>query len=140
MAHSSARRQVADQLHSAAIHVLRHAREADRKSAVGAAQLSALSVLVFGGGRSIGELAANEQVAPPTMTRIVHALDKQRLVRLSGSPGDARVTMVEATSKGRAVLNKARRERLRRIESMLADKGDDDVALLGRALERLFSR
>jgi len=43
----------------------------DRESGVGPAQLSALSVLVFGGPRSLGELADAEQVRPPTMSRIV---------------------------------------------------------------------
>jgi DNA-binding MarR family transcriptional regulator len=140
MARASGRRDVADRLHSAAIHVLRYAREADRKSAIGAAQLSALSVLTFGGPFSVGELAQAEQVTPPTMTRIVHALEKQRLVRLAGSPNDARVTIVEATPKGIALLNKARESRLRRIESLLVAKSADDVALLGNALERVFPR
>jgi DNA-binding MarR family transcriptional regulator len=140
MARANERRRIADHLHSAAIHVLRHAREADRKSSVGAAQLSALSVLAFGGARSAGELAAAEQVTPPTMTRVVHALEKQRLVRRTGSPDDARVTIVEATPKGVALLNKAREARLRRIESLLVDRSDEDVALLSGALERVFPR
>lgn len=140
MARVNERRRVAEHLHSAAIHVLRHAREADRKSPVGAAQLSALSVLAFGGARSVGELAAAEQVTPPTMTRIAHALEKRRLVRLAGSPDDARVTIVAITPKGTALLSKAREARLRRIESLLLDRSDDDVALLSSAMERVFPR
>src|SRR5256885_16104382 len=63
--------ETADRLHSAAIHLLRRLRVRDRESGVGPAQLSALSVLVFGGPRSLGELADAEQVRPPTMSRIV---------------------------------------------------------------------
>src|SRR5258707_3465560 len=63
--------ETADRLHSAAIHLLRRLRVRDRESGVGPAQLSALSVLVFGGPRSLGELANAEQVRPPTMSRIV---------------------------------------------------------------------
>ncbi len=140
MARSSDRRRIADHLHSAAIRVLRYAREADRKSPVGAAQLSALSVLTFGGPCSIGELASAEQVTPPTMTRIAHALESQRLVRLTPSPDDGRVTIVEATPKGIALLNKAREERLHRIELLLAEQDPGDVALLGTALDRVFPR
>jgi hypothetical protein len=55
---------IADRLHSAAIHLLRRLRVRDRESGVGPAQLSALSVLVFGGPRSLGELADAEQVRP----------------------------------------------------------------------------
>jgi DNA-binding MarR family transcriptional regulator len=138
MARSSDRRRIAGHLHSAAIRVLRHAREADRKSPVGAAQLSALSVLTFGGPCSIGELAASEQVTPPTMTRVAHALERQKLVRLTASPDDGRVTIAQATPKGIALLAKAREERLNRIETLLAEKDPADVALLGRALARVF--
>src|SRR5947207_5638448 len=73
--------QTADKLHSAAIHLLRRLRVRDRESGVGPAQLSALSVLVFGGPRSLGELADAEQVRPPTMSRIVSGLERAGLVK-----------------------------------------------------------
>src|SRR5437773_61599 len=74
--------ETADRLHSAAIHLLRRLRVRDRESGVGPAQLSALSVLVLGGGpRSLGELAEAEQVRPPTMSRIVAGLVRAGLVR-----------------------------------------------------------
>ena len=62
---------VADRLHSAAIHLLRRVRQQDVATGEGPARLSALSVLVFGGPKTLGELAAAEQVKPPTMSRIV---------------------------------------------------------------------
>ena len=46
--------ETADRLHSAAIHLLRRLRVGDRESGIGPAQLSALSVLVFGGAQPIG--------------------------------------------------------------------------------------
>jgi len=49
--------RVADRLHSASIHLLRRLRVRDRESGIGPAQLSALSVLVFGGAKSLAELA-----------------------------------------------------------------------------------
>jgi len=73
--------ETADKLHSAAIHLLRRLRVRDRESGIGPAQLSALSVLVFGGPRSLGELADAEQVRPPTMSRIVSGLERARLVK-----------------------------------------------------------
>src|SRR5258706_13558070 len=76
--------ETADRLHSAAIHLLRRLRVRDRESGVGPAQLSALSVLVLGGGpRSLGELAEAEQVRPTTMSRLVTGLGCGRL----GGPG-----------------------------------------------------
>ena len=57
--------EAADRFHSAAIHALRHVRREDPATGVSAARLSALSVLVFAGPRTLGELAAAEQVAGP---------------------------------------------------------------------------
>ena len=48
--------QVADQLHSAAIRLLRFVRKEDAASGVTGAQLSALSVLAFGGPMTLGAL------------------------------------------------------------------------------------
>lgn len=138
MARSNERRRVAERLHSAAIHVLRYARRADRQSAMGPAQLSALSVLVFGGPSNLRQLADAEQVAPPTMTRIVAALRRDGYVRLTPSPDDARSSIVEATAKGTAALEKARTARLDLIDGLLSRNEHADVALLGKALAAIF--
>jgi DNA-binding MarR family transcriptional regulator len=138
MARSNERRRVAERLHSAAIHVLRHARQADRQSAIGPAQLSALSVLVFGGPCNLRELADAEQVAPPTITRIVAALRRGGYVRLAPSPDDARSSIVEATAKGTAALEKARAARLDLIDDFLSRSPLADIALLGKALAAIF--
>src|SRR5919199_1393233 len=80
--------RVADRLHSAAVHLLRLLRREDARSGLSAPRLSALSVLVFGGARTLGELAAAEQVRPPTMTRLVRALEAAGLVTREGDPAD----------------------------------------------------
>src|ERR1700739_3741011 len=71
---------LADLLHSAAIHLLRKLRREDAASGLNRARLWALSVVVFAGTVTLGDLAAAEQVRPPTMTRIVDALVEQGLV------------------------------------------------------------
>src|SRR5271156_1764735 len=91
---------VADRLHSAAIHLLRRVRKQDEASGIGPAQLSALSVLVFSGSKTFGELAAAEQVKPPTMSRIVAALKRNRLVKIAQDSHDARRMQIHATPKG----------------------------------------
>ena len=106
--------EVADQLHSAAIHLLRKLRIRDRESGIGPAQLSALSVLVFGGARSLGELADAEQVRPPTMTRIVAGLEKSGLVRRHATE-DGRRVRLEATVRGTKIMWEGRK---RRVESL----------------------
>jgi len=105
---------IADRLHSAAIHLLRRLRVRDRESGVGPAQLSALSVLVFGGPRSLGELADAEQVRPPTMSRIVSGLERSGLVRRLPTE-DGRRVRLEASAKGTKILQAGRK---RRVESL----------------------
>ena len=104
-------------------------RREDPATGVPPAQLSALSVLVFGGPRTLGELAAAEQVRPPTMTRIVQALEADRLVRRARDPDDGRVHHLQATAKGRRVMQQGRE---RRVENL--------AALLGRLPPREVKR
>src|SRR5215467_15642874 len=106
--------EIADRLHSVAIHLLRRLRVRDLASGIGPAQLSALSVLVFGGPRSLGELAEAEQVRPPTMSRIVTGLERDGLVRRHVTEDKRRVRL-EATAKGTKMLWEGRK---RRVESL----------------------
>ena len=127
--------EAADRFHSAAIHALRHVRREDPATGLSAARLSALSVLVFGGARTLGELAAAEQVRPPTMTSIVRALEEGGYVRREPDPGDARVTRVSATSKGERVLQQGRRRRVERLAERLGALDADEVATVRAAAE-----
>src|SRR5215475_8459697 len=97
---------VADRLHSAAIHLLRRVRKQDVATGEGPARLSALSVLVFGGPKTLGELAAAEQVKPPTMSRMVAGLARDKLVEIAADSSDARRMHIHATEKGKAILQK----------------------------------
>src|SRR5438309_5688376 len=93
---SGRERQTADRLHSAAIHLLRRVRRTDALTGLPAAQLSALSVLM-GGPRTLGEMAAAEQVRPPTMSKLVTEMEGAGLVRRSGDADDARIVRLEMT-------------------------------------------
>src|SRR5271165_3028894 len=98
--------EVADQLHSTAIRLLRLVRVQDTASGIAPARLSALSVMVFGGPVSLRELARAEQVRPPTMSRIVDALEAKGLARRRTNAKDRRAVVIAATKKGAAVLMK----------------------------------
>ena len=117
--------ETADKLHSAAIHLLRRLRVRDRESGVGPAQLSALSVLVFGGARSLGELADAEQVRPPTMSRIVAGLQRAGLVRRCATD-DGRRVRLEATAKGTKILWEGRKRRVQSLAQALASLSEED--------------
>src|SRR5919201_6615198 len=120
--------QAADRFHSAAIHALRHVRRDDPETGLSAARLSALSVLVFGGARTLGELAAAEHVRPATMTRIVQALEQEGLVRRESDPDDGRVTRLPPPAKGERVLWRGRERRVKRLAELLASLSADEVA------------
>lgn len=125
----------ADRFHSAAIHALRHVAREDPASGLSAARLSALSVLVFGGPKTLGELAAAEQVRPPTMTRIVTGLEEAGLVRRAADPRDGRIARVRATPKGRRVLQRARERRIARLAERLSQLEPHEVALVREAAD-----
>ena len=125
----------ADRFHSAAIHALRHVRREDQATGVPPAQLSALSVLVFGGPRTLGELAAAEQVRPPTMTRIVQALEAAGLVRRERDPDDGRVHRLRATAKGRRVMQRGRERRVSNLAALLDRLTPAEIARVRQAAE-----
>lgn len=134
---------IANGLHSAAIHLLRRVRRVDEGSGLSASRLSALSVLVFGGPTTIGELARTEQVSAPTMTRLVQALQQENLVAREPHEKDGRSVRVHATPKGRRILEAGRRRRVEELARLLDGLPADELATLGVAagsIERLLGR
>jgi DNA-binding MarR family transcriptional regulator len=128
---------LADHLHSAAIHLLRQLRKEDDASGLSAPRLSALSVVVFGGPLTLGELARTEQVKPPTMTRIVTGLEREGLVKRKGDPHDRRLTQIEATSKGQKVLTAGRARRVKKLATAVSRMKKKELAELRRGVELL---
>jgi DNA-binding MarR family transcriptional regulator len=128
---------VADGLHSAAIHLLRRVRKQDIATGEGPARLSALSVLVFGGPKTLKELAAAEQVKPPTMSRIVAGLKRSRLVTITADREDARRLRIVATPKGTRLLQKGREMRIAYLAAQLERLTPKELSELGNAVEIL---
>lgn len=119
--------EAADRFHSAAIHALRHVRREDPATGLSAARLSALSVLVFGGPRTLGELAAAEQVRPATMTRIAQSLVEGGYARRAADPTDGRVARLSATPKGRKVMQQGRGRRVETLARLLGRLTPEEV-------------
>jgi DNA-binding MarR family transcriptional regulator len=127
--------ETADRFHSAAIHALRHVRRDDPETGLSAARLSALSVLVFGGPRTLGELAAAEHVRPATMTRIIQALERDGLVRRESDPTDGRVTRLHATANGERVLWRGRERRVANLAELFARLSPAEIARVREAAD-----
>ena len=129
----SAETDLADRLHSAAIHLLRRLRREDDASGLPAPQLSALSVIVFGGPITLGALATAEQVRPPTITKLVATLEAAGLVERETDSEDRRVVRVKSTARGARLLQEGRQRRVAMLAGSLADLSAADRALLERA-------
>jgi DNA-binding MarR family transcriptional regulator len=127
--------QAAEALHSGAIRVLRLVRSEDAQSGIGPAQLSALSVLVFAGAKTVGELAALEQVRPPTMSRIVDGLAQKKLIERVSSASDRRSVQIAATPAGRKLLLAGRDRRVRALANRFEALSKKEVETLFAAAE-----
>jgi DNA-binding MarR family transcriptional regulator len=129
--------ELADRLHSAAIHLLRLVRVQDTASGLGPARLSALSVIVFGGPVSLNNLARAEQVRPPTMSRIVDALEAAGLARRRTDERDRRAVLIEPTSRGAAMLKQGRKRRVRFLAARLARLNAAELAQIDHAVQAI---
>lgn len=127
-------RELADRLHSAAIHLLRRARRGDPLTGATPAQLSALSVLMSG-PKTLGDLAAAEQVRAPTISRLAAEMERIGLIRRRGDPDDARVVRVEMSAKGRRVLGKGRQLRISDIEARVRRLDPSELDTLEKAVK-----
>ena len=125
-------RAVAERLHGAAIKLIRRLRKSDEASGLAAPKLSALSVLVFGGPHTVKELAAAEQVRAPTMSRLLAELESAGLVQKSKDPEDGRIVRVQATARGRNLLEAGKS---RRLEVLAASRRRIDLVRIDRLAE-----
>ena len=127
---------LAQQLHSVSIHLLRRLRRTDDQMGLSGPRASALSVLVFGGPISLAQLAKAE-VKPPTMARLVDALEAAGLARRAADKSDLRAVRIRATAKGRKLLLEGRARRLRQLTQLLEGASATERAALAEAVSTL---
>jgi DNA-binding MarR family transcriptional regulator len=132
--------ELASRLHSAVLHLLRRLAREDRATGESPARLSALSVLVFSGPRPIGQLARDERVSAPTMTRLVAGLEADGLVTRTADPDDRRTQRIAATGRGREILVAGRARRVAALEALLVGVAAEDRAALAGAVTVIEER
>ena len=137
MSKPQSREEVARRVHSAALHLMRYVRAQDTALGVPPAQLSALSVVVFGGKTSLSDLAKAEQVRPPTMSRIIDALVRDGLVKRETDKTDRRSVIITATEKGTRIMHEGRGRREKRLLELLQPLHREEIDLLDKASEIL---
>jgi DNA-binding MarR family transcriptional regulator len=129
--------EIAARAHGAAIRLLRLLRHEDDSSGLSAPRLSALSVLVSGGPASLADLAAAEQVRPPTMSRIVDTLVQAGFVTREAAPGDRRSVRIAATDEGKNVMEAGRERRVRVLVERVRRLAGSERRALARGVEIL---
>jgi DNA-binding MarR family transcriptional regulator len=141
--HDAARsHEIAEKLHSGALRLLRRLRKFDSETQLSAPKLSALSVLVFGGPQSLGDLAAAEQVRAPTMSRLVVELEAEGLARKTADAKDKRGVKIAATAKGQALMERGRTRRLQHLSAAIGALSAEErkaLALAGRLMLKIAS-
>ena len=135
--------ELANRLHSVAIHLLRRVARIDAASGLSPARLSALSIIVYGGPTTMTALAAAEGVTPATVTSTVTGLESAGLVRRSRLGVDARQVTVAATDAGSALMNASRARRIEIISADLTGLSTverEALEIATQALERMLRR
>ncbi len=97
-------------------------------------QMSALVAIERHGPLPLGELAAHEGVAPPTVTRVVARLEEEDRVTRTVDPEDRRVARVEITENGRDLLAHSRNRKEAWLDARVDALDPADQALLAEAL------
>jgi DNA-binding MarR family transcriptional regulator len=90
------------------------------------AQASMLASVEHLESPSLGDLAQAEQIQPPSVTRIVQALEEARLVQCSTDPDDRRSTRVSVTPAGRRELTTIRHRKTEFLEQTLSTLPEAD--------------
>ena len=99
------------------------------------AQIAALATIVREGPITLGALATHEQLTPPSITKVVVALEEAGLVERRRDETDRRVCRVVATAKGRRQLETSRVKRTAWLAKQLQALPADELARLTDALD-----
>lgn len=128
--------ETASRLRLAVMRLARRLRQ-QTQDAVTPSQISAMSVLERHGPITLGELAALERVQPPTMTRIVAALEEDGLVMRQVDAADRRVAHVSVTVSGRRLLDRSRSRKTAYLFARMRGLTEEERAVVERALPLL---
>ena len=128
---------LASELRTSVMRLARRLRRMRADTSLSLGQLAALGTIDRHGAMTPGELAAHERVQPPSMTRIVNALEQSGYVTRAPHPTDGRQVVISLTAAGTQLLKEDRRQREAWLAQRLRDLEPEDRELLHRAAEVL---
>jgi DNA-binding MarR family transcriptional regulator len=133
VAESDAEQGLASQLRLAVVRLNRRLRAQRVNSAISLTQVSALSTLHKCGPLTPGELAAKEGVQPPSMTRVIAALEDYGFATRRPHPTDGRQAIVELSETGLTYINEEVSAREAWLDKRLAELTPEERGVLSRA-------
>ncbi|GGS15626.1 MarR family transcriptional regulator [Actinokineospora fastidiosa] len=122
-------------LRLAVVRLNRRLRAQRTTATVTLTQISALSCLHKCGPLTPGELAAKEGVQPPSMTRVIAALEDMGYVSRRPHPSDGRQAIVALTETGLVYIKGEITAREAWLDERLNELDDEERAILARAAE-----
>jgi DNA-binding MarR family transcriptional regulator len=128
--------ELASQLRLTMVRLARMLRQQD-ESGLTPTLSAALATVFREGPLTLGELAAREQIAPPSITNTVGRLEVLGLVVRLTDPKDKRICRVEATEAGRQQIESNRTRRDAWLATRLEALGAEDLARLAAAADVL---
>lgn len=128
-------RSLASRLRLAVVRLNRRLRAQRAGDGISLTQVSALSTLHKCGALTPGQLAAKEGVQPPSMTRVIAALEEMGYVERRPHPTDGRQAIVELSDRGRAYVIEQITAREIWLDKQLAELSAEEREVLSRASE-----
>jgi DNA-binding MarR family transcriptional regulator len=126
---------LASELRTSLTRLRRRLRQMRPETSLSLGQMAALGTLDRHGPMTPGDLAAHERVQPPSMTRMVNALEQAGYVSRTPHPSDGRQVVVALTEAGTRVLKEDRRQREAWLAQRLRDLTAQERELLHEAAE-----
>ena len=124
---------LASELRTSVMRLARRLRRMRAHTTLSLGQLAALGTLDRHGPMTPGELAAHERVQPPSMTRIVNALETTGYVTRTPHPKDGRQVVIALTAEGGRLLKEDRRQREAWLAQRLRELSPEERDLLHQA-------
>ena len=120
---------LANQLRVSVMRLARRLRnERDPELGLGLGAISVLGLLMRHGEQTVGQLAAQERVQPPSMTRTVNHLIEAGYAVRRRSDTDGRSTLIDLSESGRQMVLADRRRReawlARQLKELTAEERD----------------
>ena len=128
---------VADALRPVLLRVGRELRREARAVGISPEQVSLLVAIKYAPGLGIRDLAANERISPPALTKHVDRLERDGLVVRRQHPDDGRRIGLTLTEEGQRVLRRVRSRRTAWLATRLRGLDPKELAAVEAAIEPL---